>query len=371
MKARLAIILSLAVILAAGFLYWRTGYGRIDKSAELKKSLAPVFLKFGLTDDKLVRRTVEEHKLGGTRYISAYFEYDVPKLFIWKNFEPALETALKRSGFTVTDTDEVFKKDRVCYTVIIKYGKFDVLTLKINRRGKAVTPAPVPAAEKTYAKPKIAIVVDDFGYSKNNLDAFLGLKQPITLSILPEQRYTREVALLAKARGFETILHLPLEPARNDIGQEADTIKTDMGEKEILLILKKEIALVPGIDGVSNHMGSKATEDKATMTSIIKYLRSEDLYYFDSLTSGRSVCVDVAKRFGVKCAKRDIFLDNSNNTAAIEKQLADLEALAFKRGEAIAICHDRKNTAAVLAKNLPRMAQDGIEFVRLSELVKR
>ena len=74
---------------------------------------------------------------------------------------------------------------------------------------------------------------------------------------------------------------------------------------------------------------------------------------------------------GVRCAKRDIFLDNSNNTAAIEKQLADLKVMAFMRGQAIAICHDRKNTIVVLAKELPEMASEGIEFVRLSELVKQ
>ncbi|MCX5677780.1 MAG: divergent polysaccharide deacetylase family protein [Candidatus Omnitrophica bacterium] len=368
MKSKSVTILFLAVILVTGFFYWRANYGKVDKSAALKKVLSPVFLKFGLTDDKLVKKAVEENKLGGARYISTYIEYEVPKSFAWRNFDPALRAALKRTGFIVFDVEQTFEKDKECYAVIINYGKFDVLTLKINRRGR---PVAIPVTEKVYAKPKVAIVVDDFGYSKNNLDAFLGLKQPITLSILPEQRYTREVALQARAHGFETILHLPLEPGRDDVGQEVDTIKTNMGEKEIALILKKEIALVPGIDGVSNHMGSKATADRATMTSIIKHLKSESLYYFDSLTSSKSVCVDVARSLGVKCAKRDLFLDNSNNTAAIEKQLADLEALAFKRGEAIAICHDRKNTAAVLIKELPRMAKDGIEFVRLSELVKK
>ena len=48
-----------------------------------------------------------------------------------------------------------------------------------------------------------------------------------------------------------------------------------------------------------------------------------------------------------------------------------LAARPRQRGEAIAICHDRKNTAAVLARELPKMAGEGIEFVRLSEMVKK
>lgn len=367
MRAKPVIILFLAVILIAGFFYWQTNYGKIDKSAELKKCLAPVFLKFGLTDDKLVKKTVEENRLRKTRYMSTYLEYDLPKSFIWNNFDPALKSALKKTGFSVFDTEKSFERGKEHYTVIINYGKLDILTLKINRKGRLVPPGVV----KVYKRPRVAIVIDDFGYSKNNLDTFFGLKQPVTLSILPGQPYSREVAMLAKARGFEAILHLPLESGRNDVAEEADTIRSGMSEKEILLKLKKEIESLPEIDGVSNHMGSKATADTAVMTSIIKYLKSRGLYFFDSLTSEKSVCCKVAKTLGVKCARRDIFLDNSNNTAAIEKQLADLKSMAFKQGEAIAICHDRKNTALVLSRVLPEMAGEGVEFVRLSDLVKK
>ncbi len=367
MRAKPVVILSLVAILAAGFLYWQAKHGRIDKSAELKRAIAPVFLKFGLTDDRLVKKTVEENRQDGVRYISAYVEYDVPRSFAWRNFEPALRAALKRAGFIIFDIERSFRKGIECYTVIINYGKFDILILKINRKGRPAA----PSVDKVYKRPRVAIVVDDFGYSKNNLGLLFSLKQPVTVSVLPEQRYTREVADLARARGFEVILHLPLESERDDVPEETDTIKTAMSEKEILLRLKKEIELVPGIDGVSNHMGSKATADTTVMTIIIRYLKSRGLYYFDSLTSNRSVCLDVAKSLGVRCAKRDIFLDNSNNTMAIEKQLADLKVMAFKRGEAIAICHDRKNTIAILARELPEMAKEGIEFVRLSELVKQ
>jgi len=366
MRPKPVIVMFLIVILVAGFFYWQASYSKVDKSAALGNILEPSFKKFGLIDNNLVKKTVEENTLDKTSYVSTYIEYNVSKSFVWARFQPALRSALKNSGFSIFDTEQSFENGMECWTVIINYGKFDILTLKINRKGKPIPPPVV----KTYKSPKIAIVVDDFGYSKNNLDMFLGLKQQITISILPEQRYTREVANLAKARGFEVILHLPLESDRNDVVEEADTIRTGMSEKEILLHLKKEIAGVPGIDGVNNHMGSKATADTAVMTSILRYLKSKNLYFFDSLTSSHSVCLEAGRSLGVRCAKRDMFLDNSSNTAAIEKQLAELKSLAFKRGAAIAICHDRKNTVAVLRRVLPEMEKEGIEFVRLSDLVK-
>ena len=69
-------------------------------------------------------------------------------------------------------------------------------------------------------------------------------------------------------------------------------------------------------------------------------------------------------------AKREVFLDNTNSKDYIEKQVLSLRKLAFRKGSAIAICHDRKNTIAVLNRMIPLLAADGIKFVRLSDMVK-
>ncbi|MFH1848233.1 MAG: divergent polysaccharide deacetylase family protein, partial [Candidatus Omnitrophota bacterium] len=37
---------------------------------------------------------------------------------------------------------------------------------------------------------RIALVIDDFGYNTKNVDAFLGLKAPVTFSILPNLPYS-------------------------------------------------------------------------------------------------------------------------------------------------------------------------------------
>lgn len=235
---------------------------------------------------------------------------------------------------------------------------------------KAPPAVGLAAIPKNFASPRVAIVIDDFGYNKNNLDTLFGIDQIVTLSILPNLKYSTEIAVLARAHECEVILHLPLEAHNTSVKEEPDTIRSGMGENEIVAKLKKEIASVPGIDGVSNHMGSKATEDKELMALIFKYLKSKKLYFFDSLTSQNSVCRQAASEAGIQYARRDVFLDNEDNQAAIEKQLLILRRLAFRKGKAIAICHDRKNTMAVLARMMPAMAREGVKFVRLSELVK-
>lgn len=234
----------------------------------------------------------------------------------------------------------------------------------------SVPSAPAVKISKKRAGPIVAIVVDDFGYTMNNVDGFFDIDEPLTLSVLPHERYTKEVVSQARSRGYEVILHLPLESWRNDVKEEAVTIRSGMSEAEIGAKLKKELADVYGVHGVSNHMGSKATEDKKVMSDVMRYLKKDGLYYFDSLTSPRSVCKDAAAELGVRYARRDRFLDNDSKPEAIEKQLDDLKKLAFARGRAIAVCHDRKNTVAALAKKMPEMAAEGIEFVYLSEMLE-
>lgn len=225
------------------------------------------------------------------------------------------------------------------------------------------------AVQKNYDNPKVAIVMDDFGYNMNNLERLFAIKKAVTFSVLPNLPYSKKIARLASSKGHKVILHLPLESNDEYAPAEIGTIKTDMSEKEILALLDKDIAGVPGLSGVSNHQGSRATEDKRTMSIILSALKKRGLYFFDSLVTDKSVCQEAAAQARVPYAKRDIFLDNENNPEYIEKQMLSLRKAAFKYGSVIAVCHDRKNTITVLNKMMPEFAEEGIRFVYLSEMV--
>ncbi len=227
-----------------------------------------------------------------------------------------------------------------------------------------------PAIQKKYNNPRVAIVIDDFGYNMNNLERLFAVKRAVTFSVLPNLPYSKRIASLASSKRYEVILHLPLESNDKDAPAEAGTIRTDMDEKEILALLGKDIASVPGVKGVSNHQGSKATEDGYTMNVVLSGLKKRSLYFFDSLVTDKSICGEAAAQAGVPYAKRGIFLDNENNPEYIEKQMLSLRKMAFKYGSVIAVCHDRKNTINVLSKMMPELAGEGIEFVYLSEMVK-
>ncbi len=268
-------------------------------------------------------------------------------------------------------------KSKIVVVLLVALALVSVFFLWRNIQGVGRKAAPVkkrqaalPSKSKKAQGPRIAIVIDDFGYNINNLDSLFNIGQPVTLSILPSLAYSRRIAQRASERGYETILHLPLESHNKGVREESDTIKASMPREEVVLRLQKEIESVPGCVGVSNHMGSKSTEDTALMTVIFEYLKKNNLYFFDSLTSQKSVCRNVAVAVGLRYARRDVFLDNSNDSDYIKKQMQETKRIAVKRGRAIAVCHDRPSTIAVLAEVMPEMKREGIRFVKLSELVK-
>ncbi|PIQ89987.1 MAG: hypothetical protein COV72_00300 [Candidatus Omnitrophica bacterium CG11_big_fil_rev_8_21_14_0_20_42_13] len=218
---------------------------------------------------------------------------------------------------------------------------------------------------------KIAIIIDDWGYNIKNLDILQTMRYPITLSILPNLAYSRRIDQEAHDLGFETMLHLPLEPHKSkNMALEKNTIMTTMTDKEIISILKNALENIPHAKGVSNHQGSKATGDQRVIKTIFKILKEKDLFFVDSLTS-KSVCAKVASEFNMKFAARSVFLDNQLNEKYIENQMWILVKKAKSSGNAIGIGHDRRPTLEVLSRIMPSIAEnEGVEFVFASELTR-
>ena len=218
-------------------------------------------------------------------------------------------------------------------------------------------------------KGKIAIVLDDWGYNLNNFSILDQIKYPLTVSVLPNLSYSRIIAEEMHKRGFEIILHLPMEP-REKYRLEKNTIMASFDEATIQNIIEQDLANIPYVKGVSGHMGSRATEDGRTMEIVCKELKKRHLYFLDSLVSPRSVCSDISRRMALGFAKRDIFLDNKEDPEYIRGQINKLKLRARARGRAIGIGHDRKVTLEVLKEVMPELAREGYKFVFVSELIK-
>ena len=220
------------------------------------------------------------------------------------------------------------------------------------------------------ARGDIAIVIDDWGYNLNNLRMLDRLRYPLTVSVLPNLSYSKTAAEELHLRGFEIILHLPMQP-HEKLRLEKNTITNAMDEVKIKAVLEQDLAGIPYVKGVSNHMGSSATENAKTMAVVFKELKKRGLYFLDSFVSAASVCSDLAKETGIGFVRRDVFLDNTQDEGYIKGQIDKLKKRALTHGYAIGVGHDRKVTLTVLAEVMPEIEKEGFRFVFVSKLARR
>lgn len=226
----------------------------------------------------------------------------------------------------------------------------------------------VRPAEKTAF---IAIVIDDLGQDLNSAQEVLALPGRITVAIMPGLPHSRKVAELARQNKREVLLHLPMEYRGKNGKPAPGMLRSSMTPMELLNAIGEDMDSVPGAIGVNNHEGSSLTENREAMKFLMAELKARDLVFLDSLTSAKSVAYATAKEFGMKAAKRDVFLDNeSENAEYIRNQLNELTRIAKEKGHAIGIGHPHPATISELRKWLANAEKQGITVVPVSKLMQ-
>ncbi|MDH4164445.1 MAG: divergent polysaccharide deacetylase family protein [Nitrospirota bacterium] len=217
----------------------------------------------------------------------------------------------------------------------------------------------------------VAIVIDDLGEDLASAHEVLDLPGRVSLSVIPRRPQSRKVAELARKEGRELLVHVPMEPKDRSKMRTPNTLRADMTPMEFIQAVNDNLDAVPGAAGVNNHEGSALTENREAMNFLMSELKARNLFFLDSFTNPKSVAADAARAFGIRTSKRDVFLDNAgDDPAAIRKQLQELARIARKSGHAIGIGHPHAATLAELRKWLPKAAEQGIEVVPVSHLLK-
>ncbi|QIZ45560.1 divergent polysaccharide deacetylase family protein [Dickeya zeae] len=214
---------------------------------------------------------------------------------------------------------------------------------------------------------KLALVIDDFGYRPHNENQVLAMPTAISVAVLPNAPYAREMATKAHAQGREVLIHLPMAPMSKQ-PLERDTLRPDMSSEEIARILHDAVNKVPYAVGLNNHMGSAMTASLPGMQKVMQAMSAYHLYFLDSMTIGSSQASQAAAGTGIKVLKRKVFLDDTQNVADIRRQFSRAVEIAQRSGYAIAIGHPHPTTIQVLQQMLPTLPAD-IVLVRPSQLL--
>jgi len=216
--------------------------------------------------------------------------------------------------------------------------------------------------------PRLAIILDDLGSDRAVAEAIFALPYPLTISILPNHEHSVDIAQEAHRRGFQVMLHLPMQSVADET-PEAQELRPGMPAPEVAAMVDRFLQSVPDAAGVNNHQGSQATADTALMDELMPVLRDRHLFYVDSRTTAATLAYDTAQDFGVRSAFRNVpFLDDVAQVAAVRKQLELSLRGAREKGEAVAIGHPHPATLQALREVLPQAQAQGVRLVPASEL---
>jgi polysaccharide deacetylase 2 family uncharacterized protein YibQ len=218
--------------------------------------------------------------------------------------------------------------------------------------------------------PRLAIIIDDLGTDPAPAETILNLPFPLTLSVLPNELHSRDIAEEAFQHGDQVLLHLPMEAEGGAAKPEAIELRVGMSASDVDRLLGEMLDSVPHAIGVNNHEGSRATADPGLMAALMDTIRARHLFFVDSRTTVATVAYDAARQAGVPAAYRKVFLDDIETREAVLQQLDVAARDATRDGWAIAIGHPHPETLAALAEGLPRMQARGIRLVFVSELVQ-
>ncbi|WP_295154798.1 divergent polysaccharide deacetylase family protein [uncultured Brachyspira sp.] len=216
----------------------------------------------------------------------------------------------------------------------------------------------------------ISIIIDDSGNTLDNLNRYFDLANEynITFAVLPDSSHSIDFSYEAYLRNVNVILHIPMEGSRS-FGEHT-IIKRGMNKDEIYRLLDYSFSKVPYAIGMNNHTGSLASSDENIVSYMLDYAKNNDKYFIDSYTSSESLIYDMALEYGVKTARRSVFLDNERDYSSIMKQWRKLIDISKEYGIAIGIGHyQSEETLKILEYNMPILKDEGITAVNITEVL--
>jgi polysaccharide deacetylase 2 family uncharacterized protein YibQ len=222
----------------------------------------------------------------------------------------------------------------------------------------------------------VALVVDDVGYDERALETLARWDAPFAVAVIPSAPFAARAVSLAGERGWDLLVHLPMEPHSGRSETEAIGGRND--DDAIRGRVLAALAKTPGAIGINNHQGSKATADARVVRAVLGVVKERGLFFLDSRTTNASVAGAEAAAMRVPFLARDIFLDDvaAETSAkggvpeALDSAWEHALALAAKKGQAIVIGHPRKETLAFLSEKLGLLGKkEGPRAVKVSELV--
>lgn len=220
---------------------------------------------------------------------------------------------------------------------------------------------------KSDGRPKIALIVRGLGLNPRiTQQAIDALPPEATLSFVPYADGLQTWINIARAKGHEVLLEVPMEPLDypdNDPGPQGLMVASPPAENAKRL--EWVMARATGYFGLTNYLGSKFIGSDDGMNALFAVLRQRGLAFIDDGTA--------FSRVGdVQRASADRVVDGQQLSAdSIGKQLEGLEIAAKQNGQALGVGSAYPVTIDQLARWSREASARGFQLAPASAVMAR
>lgn len=206
---------------------------------------------------------------------------------------------------------------------------------------------PTAAAED---RPQVVIIMTGLGLSAVATAAAIDRLPPsVTLAFDPYGRELDDWTPLARQKGHEFLLSIPMEPVNfpvTDPGPYA--LESVLPPVENLRRLDFVLSRLSGYVGVLGGTKSFFTTEEEKIRPVLQVLKGRGLLFVDGGASPQSVAAGIAVQIKLPRVINDLIVDADPSAEAIDKQLARLEEISRKRTVAVGIARPYPSTVARL-----------------------
>ncbi|HMA15613.1 MAG TPA: divergent polysaccharide deacetylase family protein, partial [Kiloniellaceae bacterium] len=221
-------------------------------------------------------------------------------------------------------------------------------------------------------RPRIAVVLTGLGLSDGATEAAIErLPAAVTLSFSPYARDLERWIALARARGHEVLIDLPMEPAsfpNEDPGPQAllTSLTPEANLDRLDWVLGRGSAYV----GVAGAMGSRFTATREALEPVLREVKARGLLFVDRRASEDSLVPALAEEIGLPHAVNNRSVDERQaSRLAIDARLAQVERVALADGAAVAMAQPYPVTLERLAEWTAELTARGFAVAPISALV--
>lgn len=223
-------------------------------------------------------------------------------------------------------------------------------------------------------RPRVAVVLTGLGLSDSATEAAIEeLPAAVTLSFSPYARNLERWIALARARGHEVMIDLPMEPTtfpNEDPGPQA--LLTSLAPQDNLDRLDWVLARASAYVGLAGSMGSRFTASREAVEPILREVKERGLMFLDRRTTEESLVAVLAEEIGLPYAINNRSIDERQaSRVAIDARLAQIERIALTDGYAVAMAQPYPVTLDRLSEWTGELTARGFAIAPISALANQ